>query len=105
MVKQRTISYVGVRGFEAFFFCYSRHFGTLSAQWDYDTNELNNCKNVMIIMKKMNLFRILLQVLQTQAMVGFNINTNKHIIKESFNLKKNNESYELKTKKDLDGGN
>lgn len=73
------------------------------AQWDYDTNELNNCKNVMIIMKKMNLFRILLQVLQTQAMVGFNINTNKHIIKESFNLKKNNESYELKTKKDLDG--
>ena len=32
-----------------------------------------------------------------------NINTNKHIIKESFNLKKNNESYELKTKKDLDG--
>lgn len=32
----------------------------LSAQWDYDTNELNNCKNVMIIMKKMNLFRILL---------------------------------------------
>ena len=36
-------------------------------------------------------------------MVGFNINTNKHIIKESFNLKKNNESYELKTKKDLDG--
>lgn len=30
------------------------------AQWDYDTNELNNCKNVMIIMKKMNLFRILL---------------------------------------------
>ena len=32
-----------------------------------------------------------------------NINTNKHIIKESFNLKKNNERYELKTKKDLDG--
>ena len=105
MVKQRTIIYVGVRGFEAFFFCYSRHFGTLSAQQGYDTNELNNYKNVIIIMRKMNLFRILLQVLQTQAMVGFNINTNKHIIKESFNLKKNNERYELKTKKDLDGGN
>ena len=27
---------------------------------DMIDNELNNCKNVMIIMKKMNLFRILL---------------------------------------------